>query len=60
MIRTPRRFTVLCDGCPAAQHGEYLIAEGEAPARHQVARDHVRLLGWTCNESGDYCPRCKP
>lgn len=57
----PVQVGVFCDGCGTTEEHDYLVREDSTKAdRFDVARDYLRgEKGWTCNEGGDYCPKCK-
>lgn len=56
----PSRICVYCDDCGTQFTGEYMVSEEQTSAeRLEVARSHMRTLGWQCNEFGDYCTEHK-
>jgi len=57
----PSQITVFCDACGQEVTGDYVVHEHMSRGeRLGVARDHLRRAeGWTCDETGDYCPACK-
>ena len=57
----PAQVGLFCDtrGCPTEHVADYLVpADSTAPERHDIAREHLRSIGWSCDEVGDYCPEC--
>lgn len=55
----PKQITITCDGCPTLSTEDYLVpADSTSDERFEIARDHLRALGWSCTGNGDYCPGC--
>lgn len=56
----PSRIGIFCDGCGAEVLADYLVAfDATREQRYEVAREHLRGLGWSCTEAGDLCPDCQ-
>lgn len=57
----PSQIGVFCDNCGTHDLRDYLVREDQdQPVRFEVARRHLRENeGWTCGESGDFCPACR-
>jgi hypothetical protein len=57
----PTRIAVFCDRCGTEHAADYLVHEADdQPTRLGYARKHLRSQGWRCDETGDFCPSCKP
>lgn len=55
----PAQLTITCDGCPVVNTADYLVpADSTKAERFEIARKHLRTLGWSCTETGDWCPGC--
>lgn len=55
----PAQLTITCDFCPGEHTADYLVpAESTSTERFEIARKHLRTIGWSCDESGDFCPGC--
>jgi len=55
----PCQITVFCDECGDEVTADYLVpADSASAGRLEIAREHLRSIGWSCNEAGDYCPNC--
>jgi hypothetical protein len=55
----PSQITVFCDECGDEITADYLVpADSTSTDRLEIARDHLRNHGWSCNKAGDYCPDC--
>lgn len=55
----PARLGVFCDACRLEVVGDFVASD--LMGRHaqlEVARAHVRTLGWSCGPAGDFCPTC--
>ncbi|MFF4177631.1 hypothetical protein [Streptomyces sp. NPDC001750] len=60
--RFPCGLGVFCDTCGAEWRGDFVVTDTMTNAeRLAVVRDHVRAeLGWQCDDTGDFCPKCQP
>jgi hypothetical protein len=57
----PAQLGVYCDTCDLTIKGDFIVSDSMAkPERLELIRAHVRTLGWSCTEAGDYCPTCVP
>lgn len=55
----PKQLTITCDGCPVEDTADYLVpADSTKAERFEIARDHLRTVGWSCTDAGDWCPGC--
>jgi hypothetical protein len=55
----PCALGVFCDTCGTTLRGDFIVTDTMTkPERLEVVREHVRGLGWSCTEAGDYCPTC--
>jgi hypothetical protein len=57
---TPVQIGIFCDtdDCEHEVLADYLCPpDAEQPERFEIARAHLRTLGWTCDEHGDHCPQ---
>lgn len=55
----PAQITITCDGCPGLYTADYLVPAASTKAeRFEIARDHLRGIGWSSSENGDFCPTC--
>jgi len=55
----PAQLTITCDFCPGEHTADYLVpAESTSTERFEIAREHLRTIGWSCDENGDFCPGC--
>ena len=56
----PSRIGIFCDDCGAEVLADYLVAfDSTREQRYEVAREHLRGLGWSCTKAGDLCPKCQ-
>lgn len=57
----PAQVTIFCDDCGTEHTADYLVAAGShREQRFEIARTHLRTVGWSCDEDGDLCPACAP
>lgn len=55
----PAQLTITCDDCPGEHTADYLVpAKSTSAEWFEIAREHLRTIGWTCDENGDFCPGC--
>lgn len=55
----PVQIGVFCDDCNTEVLADYLVSDGMTSAdRFEVARKHLRTLGWSCIPASDLCPDC--
>lgn len=55
----PAQVGIFCDRCGIEHLGDYLVAaDSTREQRFDVARGHMRTLGWSCTEAGDFCTVC--
>jgi hypothetical protein len=55
----PAQIGIFCDDCHTEHLADYLVAaDSTREQRFEVAREHLRGLGWSCTEAGDLCPDC--
>jgi hypothetical protein len=53
----PTQIGIFCDTCHTVASNEFMVSDDmDRPERAEVARAHMRTLGWRCDESGDFCP----
>ena len=46
--------TIICDSC-----GRELVEWYTARVDEETVRENMKVYGWLCTESGDYCSTCK-
>jgi hypothetical protein len=55
----PAPIGVFCDDCDTEHVADYLVpADSTSAQRFEVARKHLRTLGWSCIPASDLCPDC--
>ncbi|ACU71925.1 hypothetical protein Caci_3016 [Catenulispora acidiphila DSM 44928] len=55
----PTQLCIFCDECGTENTADYLVAaESTKSEQFEVARTHLRTVGWFCTPAGDYCPDC--
>ncbi|MBE4790269.1 hypothetical protein [Streptomyces caniscabiei] len=57
----PCQIGVYCDDCATTVKRDIIVNDRMTkPERLEAARAHLRADGWTCDETGDFCPACQP
>jgi hypothetical protein len=55
--RVPCEVAVFCDVCEHEVRGDYLVYENDSQdVRFRYARAYLRMQGWRCDDTGDFCP----
>jgi hypothetical protein len=55
----PTQVGVFCDRCGDTVEADYLVGvDDDQAARFEIARGHLRTVGWRCDAKGDLCPAC--
>lgn len=55
----PSRIGIFCDDCGTEHVADYLVRpDSTGPERFEIAREHLRGIGWECGLGGDSCPQC--
>lgn len=55
--RFPCEVAVFCDVCEHEERGDYLVYENDPETvRFRYARAYLRMQGWRCDDTGDFCP----
>lgn len=60
--RYPHFLGVFCDRCGETIEADLIVSDlDDKPTRLGYIRAYVvREHGWSCDERGDFCPKCKP
>lgn len=55
----PAAIGLFCDECLAEVVNDYIVSDSmDQEERFEVARKHLRTMGWDCTSAGDFCPSC--
>lgn len=55
----PASVGIFCDDCGTEHVADYLVPPNSTgPERFEIAREHLRDIGWSCTEGQDLCPDC--
>lgn len=53
----PCQVGIFCDRCGDTVEADYVVGANDAqPERFEIARAHLRSVGWSCDGRGDFCP----
>lgn len=57
----PTQITMFCDNCGLEHTNDYLVTpDADRVDRYEIAKAHLRTLGWRCGKVRDFCPECAP
>jgi hypothetical protein len=55
----PAAIGVFCDRCDTEVVNQFWVSDADTrEQRFEIARAHLRTLGWGCDAAGDFCPPC--